>query len=182
VRADGDDSSVGIAGWGGAVTGIAALSSFGVGAIGGLGIGALNPLSTPWMGIGDGSPGSTQSGKPPSAAPKGSGSGVIPRRGRSGRSGRSGTLYLRPGYWRESQWPGGCIANELWTRSFQSARRISVDEAVRRLGGNLACALGECKSLVDTILAFICQFVTVPGTSLDWFHGRSNEETHDRRI
>jgi len=58
------------------VTGMAALSGFGVGAgaiAGGLGIGAMNPLGTALLGIGEGSAGSTHAGVAPSAAPKGSG-------------------------------------------------------------------------------------------------------------
>ena len=74
--ADGDWSGVGATAWGGAVTGMAALSGFGVGAgaiAGGLGIGAMNPLGTALLGIGEGSAGSTHAGIAPTTAPKGSG-------------------------------------------------------------------------------------------------------------
>jgi len=91
--ADGDWSGVGATAWGGAVTGMAALSGFGVGAgaiAGGLGIGAMNPLGTALLGIGEGSAGSTHAGIAPTTAPKGSGGGGHTLAGAPGQIGPVG--------------------------------------------------------------------------------------------
>ena len=75
--ANGGESTTAIMGWGGAVTGIAALQGLGVGAFaGGVGIGALNPATSLLSGAYgqfDGSAGSTQSVAAPTTAPKGGG-------------------------------------------------------------------------------------------------------------
>ena len=125
--------------WGGAVTGMAALSGFGVGAgtiAGGLGIGAMNPLGTALLGIGEGSAGSTHAGVAPSAAPKGSGGGGHTQAGAPEQIGQVGnqpksrsSLALDPGTF--------CAANP---RTCAAAAETAAEAVAPFLGPALAVA------------------------------------------
>jgi hypothetical protein len=93
--ANGGESTATIMGWGGSVTGIAALSGATWTAskiAGGIGAGALNPVTsalTGQYGMFDGSAGSTQSATAPSAAPRGGWGG---REGTAGAAAQIGAV------------------------------------------------------------------------------------------
>ncbi|MEO8904554.1 MAG: RHS repeat-associated core domain-containing protein [Polyangiaceae bacterium] len=171
--ANGEDSTLGIMGWGGFTVGAAALSNSSFGAIaGGTGIGGLNiatSLLTNQYSLFDGSASSVSHGAAPSAAPKGSGF----NRGASGGAARetSGNVGAakRP--------PGACAVGMCLAQAVPAGQgapgygerndgtggggppmvRTVLDDIVAAIGGEITLAINIVISLEQHRQAIVLQ-------------------------
>ncbi len=157
--ANGEDSTVGIAGWGAGVVAGAAITAFSP-SFGSALVGAAGSGANPAAGfLGGGLAGDARAGGSysvtPTAAPKASG-GSPGGAGALGQSGPSNFLNAQPrgiGADPNAAPPNGPMDPRLG--HFSPISETPVDNVFRHYGEDFGCVLGECKSLLDTTLAAV---------------------------